>query len=256
MAREHDDTSPRPVHAIANGLLAELRARANPDNVAGMGRFGISQVGTLGVTVADVRSLARKAKREIGRDPEALLALARALWGSGVHEARIMTSVLVPPARLTRELAEAWLLDVDSWDTCDQLCGNALWKTPWAWDAVAAWCAREETFVKRAGMVMAAQLACKDKAVADTRIIGLIDIVVPACEDERNDVKKGASWALRCVGKRNATCNAAALAACDRLLESLPQRGGTPGERAARWVARDVTRELRSEAVRWRLGIV
>lgn len=241
--------------ALAGELVAELRLRANPENVAGMARFGISPVGTLGVTVVDVRALAGEAKRRLGRDKPALHELAANLWATGVHEARIMATVVEVPALVTREQAESWLLDVDSWDTCDQLCGNVLWKTAWAWDAPALWCARPETYVKRAGLVMAAQLGGKDKEAPDEKVVGVLGVVEPGCFDARNDVKKAASWALRGIGKRNARCNTAAIATAEHLLARVPERGGSDEERAARWVARDVLRELRSDAVRTRLGM-
>jgi len=53
-------------------LIEKLRAHANPANVAGMARYGISTVGTLGVPVYILRRIAKEA----GRDH----ALAEALW--------------------------------------------------------------------------------------------------------------------------------------------------------------------------------
>jgi hypothetical protein len=41
-------------------ILAHLRARANPDNVTGMARYGINTRGTLGVPVYELRALARR----------------------------------------------------------------------------------------------------------------------------------------------------------------------------------------------------
>ena len=235
---------------LAEWLLGELQARANPDNVAGMARFGISSEGTLGVTVADVRALAREAKRSLGRDKPAHLELAKVLWASGVHEARIMAAVLAPPKLVTRELAESWVLDLDSWDTCDQLCGNVLWATEFAWELPAAWAARPETFVKRAGFVVITQLAGKDKAASDERFAPMLELVAAHCTDERNDVKKGVNWALRAVGKRSRGCHAMAVECGERILAE------HPGSRSARWIARDALRELRSDAVRKRLGLV
>ncbi len=240
---------------LAAALLSELEQRADPDNVAGMARFGISSVGTLGVTVAAVRELARDGKRALGRDPSAHHELAALLWASGVHEARIMAAVVDVPELVTYEQAESWALDLDSWDTCDQLCGNLLWRVGFAWDLPGAWAARTETFVKRAGFVVATQLAVKDKRAEDERFLPLLELVEQEAADERNDVKKGVNWALRQIGKRSSGLNAAAVACGERILAQAPPRGGTPAEAAARWVARDALRELRSDAVRRRLGI-
>lgn len=255
-SRSSAETPAADPAAIADELLAELRSNADPDNVAGMQRFGISPVGTLGVTMTTVRGLARGAKHRIGRrDPEGLHRLAALLWKSGIHEARLMATVLDVPSLVTREQVESWVLDIDSWDTCDQLCGNLLWRVAFAWDLPAEWVARPETFVKRAGLVTATQLA-KDRIAADERFVPLLELAAQGAFDGRNDVKKGASWALRGIGKRSAVLNAAAIDVSERLLaEALAIQPATEASKAARWVARDALRELKSEAVRARLGI-
>ena len=70
-------------------ILAALRAQANPKNVAGMARYGISTQGTLGVPVVVIRRLAKQA----GRSHE----LAAELWASGIHEARILATIVDRP---------------------------------------------------------------------------------------------------------------------------------------------------------------
>ncbi len=233
---------------FAERILGELKANANAENVAGMHRFGISTVGTLGVTMPVVRGLARDAKRELGRDKPALHALALELWASGLHEARIMATVIDQPPLVAREQAESWALDLDSWDTCDQLCGNLLWRVPFAWELPASWCGRPETYVKRAGFVVAVQLF-KDKTAAEERYLPFLNLIERECTDERNDVKKGVNWALRQIGKSSASLNEAAIDCAERILEQHPD------SKSARWIARDALRELRSHAVRKRLGI-
>ena len=64
--------------------------------------------------------------------------------------------------------------------------------------------------------------------------------------DERNYVKKAVSWALRQIGKRSPGLHARALATARQIDEI--------DERSARWVAKDVLRELESPAVRQRLA--
>jgi len=54
---------------LSTRTLAELRASADPANVVGMARYGISSAGTLGVNMPRVRELARDAKRELGPRP-------------------------------------------------------------------------------------------------------------------------------------------------------------------------------------------
>src|SRR4051794_203993 len=108
----------------ANELLSQIKRNANAANVAGMARYGISSKGTLGVTIPVIRALAKQA----GRSHE----LAAELWESGIHEARILASMVDEPARVTRRQMNAWARDVDSWDVCDQVCSNLFRYTPFA----------------------------------------------------------------------------------------------------------------------------
>jgi 3-methyladenine DNA glycosylase AlkD len=234
--------------ALCEHVLSELRARANAENVAGMSRFGISSRGTLGVAMPDVRGLARDAKRTLGRDPAAHHALARLLWESEVHEARIAASLVDAPTLVSAEQMERWAADIDSWDVCDTLCNNLFRKAELAWLKAADWPGRAEEFVKRAGFVLGASLAVHDKAADDTRFLPLLALAERECTDERNFVKKAVNWQIRQIGKRSAMLNAEAIASCERILAAHPQSA------AARWVARGALRELQSDAVRKRLS--
>jgi 3-methyladenine DNA glycosylase AlkD len=61
--------------------------------------------------------------------------------------------------------------------------------------------------------------------------------LIAAADDERVYVRKGASWALREIGKRNDYLRTRVLSAVSRSSDS--------DSRASRWVVHDVLRELR-----------
>ena len=65
-------------------------------------------------------------------------------------------------------------------------------------------------------------------------------LVERGAADDRNFVKKGVSWALRSIGRRNAALNAAAVTVARRLSVS--------EDAAARWVGKGALRELTSPA--------
>jgi 3-methyladenine DNA glycosylase AlkD len=230
----------------AEEILTELRSLANADNAAGMARFGITGEEVLGISLPRLRATARDLKRERKGDPEGLHVLAADLWASGVHEARILASLADVPALVTPEQMDAWAADLDSWDVCDQLCNSLLWHTPYAHDKAVEWAAREETFVKRAAFALIAVIAWHDKAAMFERIAGYLLIIEREATDERPMVKKAVNWALRQIGKRDLALNAAAIESAERI--------AAQGSKAARCVAADALRELRSDAVRARLG--
>lgn len=217
----------------AAAILRDLKALANPANVAGMAHFGMTATKRLGVSVPVMRQMAKAA----GRDHAAALRL----WKSGIPEARIVASMVADPASLTVAEMDAWVRDFDSWDVCDQACLNLFVRSPLAWGQVERWAASGDEFVRRAAFALIACLAVHDKAAADARFIAVLPLIEHTADDERNFVKKAVNWALRQIGKRNAPLNKAAIGVAKRLRQS--------ESKAARWVAGDALRELQSEAV-------
>ncbi len=232
---------------LAESLKARLVAAANPDNVAGMTRYGISPVGTLGVPMPVLRGIAAEL-RPLRRDrPQVAHQVAAQLWASGLHEARILAGLVDPPALVTPAQADAWVADLDSWDVCDQLMSRFA-ATPFAYTKVVEWTGAQEVFTKRAGFVLACALAVHDKQADDARSIGFLALAEREATDGRNFVRKAVNWTLRQVGKRSRRCHAAAVASAERILRDHPESS------SARWIARDALRELRSDAVAARLA--
>lgn len=234
----------------AEDVVAELRAEANPSNVAGMARYGISTEGTLGVSMPALRGRARDLKRGLGRGVEAEMQrheLAAGLWASDVHEARILAALVDVPTLVSPEQMDEWAGDIDSWDICDQVCSNLFDKTDYAYEKAHLWAVREPEFVKRAGFVLMAVLAVHDKRASDARFLEMLPVIEEQASDERNFVKKAVNWALRQIGKRNATLHPAATEVALRLSES--------DDRTKRWVGRDAHKELTSAKTLERLGL-
>jgi 3-methyladenine DNA glycosylase AlkD len=243
--------APRPTpEDLTEEILAELRSQANPGNVEGMAHYGINTDNALGVPVPFMRALARDARRRLGRDKVAWHELAARLWASGIHEARIMATFVDVPALVDEAQMESWGLDVDSWDTCDQLTNNLFRESAFGWQKAAEWPGRPEEFVKRAGFVLGATIAVHDKKTDDDEFLPLLALAEREATDERAMVKKAVNWQIRQIGKRSAMLNAAAIETCERVLDAHPD------SKAARWTCRDALRELRGDVVRGRLGLL
>lgn len=218
-------------------VLRRLKEKANPDNLGGMARFGITIDSRLGVSVPDMRKMAK----EFTGDHR----LALELWKTGIDEARILSSMIDDPEQVTQKQGEKWVKDFNSWDVCDQVCMNLFGKTPWAYLKIIEWAGREEEFVKRAAFSLMACLACHDKKAPDENFIKLFSLLRQAATDERNFVRKAVNWALRNIGKRNIRLNRAAI--------QLAEEIGRINSKSARWIASDAIRELKSNAVQQRL---
>lgn len=214
-------------------VLRRLKALSNPKAVEGMARFGINPKNTLGVSIPHIRKIAK----DVGRNHE----LARELWASGIHEARILAGMVDDPEQVTEHQMEEWVKDLDSWDVCDNVCGSLFDKTPLAYRKAVQWSRRKEEFVKRAGFVLMAYLAVHDKKAEDKMFAEFLPIIRSEFADDRNFVKKAVNWALRQIGKRNLNLNKMAVQTA-RQIQKMDSR-------AARWIASDALGELTDDKV-------
>ena len=219
-----------------DAILKELKGKANPKSVEGMARFGINAKNTLGISIPDLRNLAKK----IGKDH----SLAQDLWDTEFHEARILASFIDQPKMVSEKQMEAWVNDFDSWDVCDQVC-SLFARTELAYEKAEEWSGRKEEFVKRAGFALIAWLAVHDKEAPNEKLAKFLPIIKRESDDSRNFVKKAVNWALRQIGKRNLALNGLAVKAAKEI-----KKGES---RPAKWIASDALRELTDEKVKGRL---
>ncbi len=218
-------------------IIAKLKCLSNPKAVEGMVRFGINAKNTYGVSIPNLRKMAKK----IGKNH----LLAQQLWVSGIHEARILASIIDTPEMVTEVQMESWIKGFNSWDICDQCCNNLFKKTEFAYQKAIEWSSREEEFAKRAGFVLMACLAVSDKKVGDTQFEKFLPIIKREATDNRNFVKKAVNWALRQIGKRNLNLN--------RKVVEIAKEIQKIDSKSAKWIASDAIRELASESIQERL---
>lgn len=210
-------------------ILSQLREMSTSAAREGMQRFGIDTTHALGVSIPALRALAKEIKKDH--------ALALALWETGYHEARILASMIDDPAQVTVRQIDAWVKGFNSWDLCDQVCGNLFDRTAFAVEKAMAFSKRKEEFVKRAGFVLMAEYAVHNKRAEDKVFLAFLPLIEKEACDDRNFVKKAVNWALRQIGKRNARLRQAAISTAERIL--------LQDSNAARWIARDALRELK-----------
>ena len=219
-------------------ILSRLQELGRPEALPGMAHFGIDTENAFGVAVPELRRVAK----EIGQDH----SLALALWRSGVHEARLLASMIAVPQDTDLALADSWAADFRSRDLCDQCCLNLFRKTAFAHDLIGEWRHRDEEFVKWAAFTMIAVLAVHDRAAGDEVFTAWLPIIEEAASDPRNFVKKAVNWGLRQIGKRNIGLNRQAIECAQRIADG--------GSKPARWITTNALRELESEPVQIRMN--
>jgi len=235
---EPKSAAQRPIQEEVRAALAALEEVSTQHDRENLARFGITAGKAFGVSMANIQVLAKR----LGRDHE----LAAALWETGWYEARLLTSFVDEPARVTPEQMDRWCRDFDNWGICDTVCFHLFDRTPHAWAKVAQWSGAHEEFVKRAAFALLASLAGHDKKAGDEPFLQVLPLIERAATDDRNFVKKGVSWALRLAGRRSSVLHAAAVELARRLAAS--------PEAAARWVGKDAIRDLTKPAVLSRLA--
>src|SRR5580658_2718169 len=219
-------------------VLRELKEVADPKVRAKLAYFGVNVPKAYGISAPVLHAFAR----HIGKDQ----SLAEELWSTAIHEARILAALIGEAEKITAAQMELWVRDFDSWDLVDTACCYLYAHAKPAWDKVYEWSRRRSEFEKRAAFSLAAYLAYKDKAAEDAKFERFLAVIERESYDERNFVRKAVNWALRNIGKRNLRLNAAAIRSAERIRQQ--------DSRAARWIAADALRELKSEAVQARLG--
>jgi 3-methyladenine DNA glycosylase AlkD len=221
-------------------IMKKLKSFKDPWAVKGMSRYGINPKNNYGISVNRLRKMAK----EMETDHE----LAQKLWESGYRDARILACLIDDPELVTEKQMDKWVEDFNSWDVCDLCCGHLFDKTDFAYEKAFEYSEREEEFVRRAGFSIMAWLAVHDKETDDEEFINFLPVIEKIAEDERKYVKKAVNWALRQIGKRSLYLNDKALASAGRILQI--------DLKSAQWIANDAIRELTSEAVKGKLGVL
>lgn len=230
-------TARDPLPRRVADTLAWLKANGTAKQRESMARFAITADKACGVSVTQLRGL----QKRLGRDQE----LAEALWKTGWYEARMLAPMIGEPELTSPATMEAWCRDFDSWAVCDSACFTLFDRSPHAWKKVDAWAKRTGEFQKRAAFALLASLALHDKQAPDALFEARLALIERAATDERNFVKKGVSWALRAIGRRNAALHGPSVTLARRLAASK--------DPTARWIGSDATRDLTGAVVTKRL---
>jgi len=228
----------RPAAGDVEAALDALRRKGTKAQLAAMARYAIPSDRAFGVTMSNIQALAKR----LGRNHE----LALALWDTGWYEARLLAAYVDEPAHVTPAQMDRWSREFGNWAVCDTVCFALFDRTPHAWGKVASWARRKDEFVRRGAFALLWGLTVHDKKAGDEPFVKALSLVERAASDERHFVKKAVNMALRAIGKRSPSLNAAAIAVAKRLAAS--------PEPAPRWVGKDALRELTSSGVMKRLA--
>ncbi len=191
--------------------LEALRAAATPGKAAEMAAYHKVPRDYLGVANPVIDDLTKVWRKEITLDQR--LELARGLWDSNIHEARIAAAKLLTQARIRPDtevwaLIASWVPDFDGWAIADHVAiagQKRLLADPARLDQVEGWTTSDHLWTKRAALVMTlpwtkqnfpkpAELATRD------RVLGWAATYV---DDPDWFIQKAVGWWLRDLSKHD-----------------------------------------------------
>ncbi len=213
-------------------IIEQLHEKSSPNHLQKMKRFGINVETAIGVSIPNIRIIAKSFKNNN--------AVATELWKTNIHEARLLASIIIDPKTFGMQQAERWIADFNSWDLCDIAC-DQLAKTPFCLEMIQKFVVSEHEFVKRTAFVLMCKLAFIHPKNDDAFFYPFFEMIENEAYDERNFVKKAVNWALRQIGKRNEALRLQAIEVAERIK--------TQPSASARWIASDALRELQLSAV-------
>jgi 3-methyladenine DNA glycosylase AlkD len=192
--------------------LDQLIALEDPDQAAGMAAYHKVPRRYLGVPVPQIEALVEDWRA--ARDVEGRVALARDLWASDIHEARVAAAKLLIQARIRPDdavwaLFLDWLPQFDAWAIADHACKVAerrLIADPSRLDLVETWTQSPQMWTRRAALVATLPWARMNNLKPEDqarrrRILGWAATYVP---DRDWFIQKAIAWWVRDLSKHDA----------------------------------------------------
>ena len=197
----------------AEAALTALNARADAENAAAQAAYHKAARVYLGLRNPEIDALVKDWRAALGGDLEKRVALADALWGSDIHDARVAAAKLLTQARIRDDapvwrLIASWVPAFDAWAVADHAASagaRRLSADPSRLDEVESWTTHENFWVRRAAMVFTLpwskgrHLSPDDQARRE-RVLGWAAGYV---DDREWFIQKSIGWWLRSLSKHD-----------------------------------------------------
>lgn len=140
-------------------ILKQIKSRKNGDVAASMKDHGISYKLNWGVSIIELREIARNFKSSH------LLALK--LWNKQWRETMILATLLDEPDEVTEEQMDFWTKSFENSEIAEQASANLWARTKFAFTKALEWCRGKKHLVRFTGIHLAGRLALADKNAID-----------------------------------------------------------------------------------------
>lgn len=183
-------------------VLKHLETAGTAQNRKVYARHGVGS-NMYGVSFAKLNDIAKM----IETDHE----LARRLWNTGNHDARILATMIADPGALSPREMDAWVKELDNYVAADAFAGMVA-KCPAAQRKADKWCKSRHEWIGRAGWQLVAALAADDPELADGYFEAKLGVIREEIHTRKNQVRDAMNRALIAIGVRNMRLERRALA--------------------------------------------
>jgi len=198
-------------------VIEALKAAGTEQNRKIYPRHGVKNE-LYGVSFADLGKL----KKKIKVDHE----LAKVLWATGVHEARILAAMIADPKQADEALLETWGKNLGNYVITDYFA-DYVFQTPQARQKMEAWTQADDEWLGQAGWRLVAKFALQDPTLPDPYFVSHLAQIEREIHTRKNRVRDAMNSALIAIGIRNAVLQAEALEAAAKLGKVVVDHGQT-----------------------------
>lgn len=161
-----------------------------------------------GVSSANLKSLQKKLK--INQE------LARSLWATGNHDARVLATMIADPKQMDDPTLEAWAQDLDNYVIADSFSG-LVGRTPLARQKMEQWAYVESELTGQVGWNLLAHLAMNDPDLPDDYFKSYLAAIAREIHQRPNRVRYSMNNAVIAIGLRNRALQEEAIATAQQI---------------------------------------
>lgn len=221
-------------------VLEELKSLGTAQNRKTYARHGV--VGeNYGVSYAHLGAL----KKRIKTNHE----LAEQLWQSGVHDARVLATMIADPQKVGAGLLDSWVKDVDSYPLGDAVASLAV-QTDAARSGVDQWIKSTDELTGSFGWSLMARMTREEAIFHPVELETYLATIERDIRTSKNRVRHSMNSALIAIGCRNPDLQHKAIAAAGRIGKVVVDHGDTDCKtpEAAAYILKTVERASKKKA--------
>lgn len=190
-------------------VVERLHKLADARAVAIWAKMYLSPEPYIGVNLTKLKVLAKELKKNH--------ALALELWESGIHDAKLLATMIEEPKKVGAEQIERQMTQIYSCDLVDKYCTNVVAKTPFILPNIIAWTQHPAEMYQRGGYTLLATLARSETLTEDAFFTPYLQRIEAEIGAERNWVREAMNYALIAIGQRTAALHHTATAVAQRV---------------------------------------